>query len=102
MRKVHGWFAPPERPAAAAAVAELADARLQLAAIKVSAGDLGLLREAVALAGIDWRDLLMAAEYPRQGAVPPGQDSGAAATRQAEDLAEYQAWLAEPGPYGRG
>ncbi|MEM6286249.1 MAG: hypothetical protein AAF845_03745 [Bacteroidota bacterium] len=38
-------------------------ARLRLSALKVSGGDLDRLREAVALAKVDWRDLLMWAGF---------------------------------------
>ena len=41
--------APSERP------------RIQLACVKLAAGDLGRLEEAVALAERDWRDVLVAA-----------------------------------------
>lgn len=37
--------------------------RYQFAALKLSDGDLGKLREAVELAKVDWRDLLMAAGF---------------------------------------
>ena len=37
--------------------------RLRFAALKLSGGDLNRLREAVELAKIDWRDLLMAAGF---------------------------------------
>jgi hypothetical protein len=37
--------------------------RLRYAALKLSEGDLDRLREAVALAQTDWRDLLMAAGF---------------------------------------
>lgn len=37
--------------------------RLRFAAIKLSEGDLLRLADAIALAKLDWRDLLMAAEF---------------------------------------
>ena len=37
--------------------------RYRFAALRVSGGDLGKLHEAVALAKLDWRDLLMAADF---------------------------------------
>ena len=37
--------------------------RLRFAAIRVSGGELARLREAIEIAQIDWRDLLMAAEF---------------------------------------
>ena len=37
--------------------------RIQIAALKVSVGDLEKLREAVRLAQVDWRDLLVAAGF---------------------------------------
>ena len=37
--------------------------RLRFAALKLSGGNLTALREAVDLANVDWRDLLMAADF---------------------------------------
>lgn len=41
--------------------------RLRFAALKVSEGKIGKLKEAVDLAKIDWRDLLMAADFGQDG-----------------------------------
>ena len=37
--------------------------RIQFAVLKMSQGDLGALRKAVALAQVDWRDVLVAAGF---------------------------------------
>jgi len=48
--------------------------RVRFAALKLSGGDLGRLREAVKLAKTDWRDLLMAAGF-------------------GEDVHEHERWM---------
>jgi len=53
-------------PAGDDAVSALGTARLMLAAIKVAGGDLGKLSIWVQAARIDPRDLIAAAEYPRE------------------------------------
>jgi hypothetical protein len=53
---------------------EAASERLQFAALKLSEGNLDKLDRAVALAKIDWRDLLMAAGF-------------------GEDIKAHLAWL---------
>jgi hypothetical protein len=53
---------------------EAASERLQFAALKLSEGNLDKLNRAVALAKIDWRDLLMAAGF-------------------GEDIKAHLAWL---------
>ncbi len=41
--------------------------RVRLAALKVAGGNVARLREALVIAGQDFRDVLCAAEYPRYG-----------------------------------
>lgn len=56
--------------------------RYRFAALRISGGDLGKLREAIALAELDWRDLLMQADF-------------------GHDLKAHRAWFergADPGP----
>ena len=48
----------PARESAAAGLE-----RIRFAALKLSNGDLGELRQAVQIAGIDWRDVLVAAGF---------------------------------------
>ena len=48
--------------------------RIEFAAVRYSAGDLACLREAIELGRIDWRDLLVAAEF-------------------ADDLHAHERWL---------
>jgi hypothetical protein len=44
---------------------ELGKVRVQLAALKLSKGDLGALKQHLTLASQDYRDVLAAAEYPK-------------------------------------
>jgi hypothetical protein len=46
--------------------------RIQLAVLRLGAGDVGELEEAVAIARSDWRDVLVPAEYPSQGLATDG------------------------------
>jgi hypothetical protein len=68
--------------------------RVQMAALKISEGDLDRLRDAVATARTDFRDVLLAAEYPREGVVglagPASEDDFARA--REEDARRYREW----------
>ncbi len=71
-------------------------ARVRLAVLKISGGDLELIRRNIATAKRDYRDILAYAEYPRQ----MGQDSWKLSSAQnralvAADLQEYEEWLSE-------
>lgn len=72
-------------PAGDDAVSALGTARLMLAAIKVAGGDLGKLSMWVQAARTDPRDLIAAAEYPRE-LYEHSEDA-----RQL-DFAEYVMW----------
>ena len=75
-----------------------AKARLQLAAIKLSASDLSDLRRWVLAANGDYRDVLMAAEYPAQlQAKPSSSDDPAQLGLVEADLEQYRSWLASVG-----
>lgn len=73
-------------------------ARVQLAVLKLAAGDAGQVREWVGVALTDFRDVLAQAEYPRQTAIGfIGMDRLPQAERDRilrEDEAQWQAWLA--------
>ena len=71
------------------AVADLATYRVMLAALKLSGGDLRKLELWIEIAMRDPRDLIAAAEYPRE-LVDASDES-----RQS-DLAEYVLWIAGP------
>src|SRR5690348_12940852 len=71
--------------------------RVQLAALKISNGDLERLRQAMAIARTDYRDVLAAAEYPNgfraEWASPaPVTEADLSRARQ-EDARQYRAWL---------
>lgn len=86
--RLDALFAPGDRPAAEAILVdecgnnlpfcEKSDTfeleRLRFAALKESEGNLNLLRQAVDLAKLDWRDLLMSAGF-------------------GEDVTEHKRWL---------
>ena len=70
--------------------------RVRLAVLKISGGDLDLIRKNIATAKQDYRDILAYAEYPRQ----MGQDSWKLSPAQnralvAADRQEYEEWLRE-------
>lgn len=87
--------------ALAAVMAELGDPagaipeleRVQLAALKLSEGDVGRLREAMVAARRDYRDVLGAAEYPREMRLGANAAVGELAQARADDRREYEAWL---------
>ncbi|PKQ30128.1 MAG: hypothetical protein CVT60_01680 [Actinobacteria bacterium HGW-Actinobacteria-10] len=70
-------------------MSDLATYRLMLAALKLSGGDLRTLELWIEVAMRDPRDLIAAAEYPRE-LVDSSEES-----RQS-DLAEYVLWIAGP------
>jgi hypothetical protein len=70
--------------------------RVRLAVLKISGGDLDLIRKNIATAKQDYRDILAYAEYPRQMGqdswkLPPAQNGALVAA----DLKEYEEWLRE-------
>ncbi len=74
-----------EDPSGDPDVSQIATARLMLAAIKVSGGDLGRLSMWVQSARMDPRDLIAAAEYPREL-------HEHSETARQQDFAEYVMW----------
>lgn len=101
-RKLVEHFAPDDLERARAALATVEDGRVRLAAIKLAAGDVELLERYALLAAIDWRDVVGPAEQPRYlAAGPDARNRPDAAGLLAGDRAEYDAWLATPGPYAR-
>lgn len=102
---VHRLFGPADRDAAAAALERYGHApherepvRVRVAALKLSQGDLGRLREAIDRARRDYRDVLAWAEYPEElerptWRLPPEEVQGI----RARDLAQYRDWLAANG-----
>lgn len=70
--------------------------RVHLAALKMSGGDLAQLREWIAVATTDYRDVLVAAEYPladaRRSALEEASDAERKAVYDA-DWKQYKEWL---------
>src|SRR5687768_4472281 len=70
--------------------------RVHLAALKMSGGDLAQLREWIAVANTDYRDVLLAAEYPladaRRSALQKSSDAERKAVYDA-DWKQYKEWL---------
>ena len=99
-RKIMEHFAPESRRRAREILSEIETPRVQLAAIKLSDGSLDALAQYELLARIDWRDVIAPAESPRYLAAGPHalQQPGIEFT-VARDEADYQAWLANPGPF---
>ena len=73
-------------------------ARVHLAILKLSQGNLDKVREYVEVAKQDWRDVICAAEYPRYWAMGMHAASQIGSNEreqlQGEDFRDYQAWLA--------
>jgi hypothetical protein len=102
---VHRLFGPADRDAATAALERYGDrpherepVRVRVAALKLSQGDLGRLREALDRAARDYRDVLAWAEYPEELERPtwrlPAEEVDGIRSR---DRAQYRAWLAANG-----
>jgi hypothetical protein len=64
--------------------------RVKRACIKLSDGNLDKLRDAVATACIDYRDVLAWAEYPNRMRIPAGEPIGDAGKK---DSGQLQDWL---------
>ena len=67
-------------------------ARIHLAMLYLADGDLARLRDARELADLDWRDLLMQAEYPSTPPHGTKETRSAKASRQAADIGAIDAW----------
>jgi hypothetical protein len=77
---------------------EREDIRVRVAALKLSGGSLDRLRELVATAKRDYRDVLAWAEYPEELRSPTWRMPAADQARiRAADRAQYIAWLAAHG-----
>ncbi len=75
---------------------ELERERVQLAILKLSGGDLDQLRQAVAQARVDYRDILAWAEYPEEmsaGAPGPDTPPEILRARGERDREQYEQWL---------
>lgn len=71
-------------------------ARVQLAALKLSAGRIDRLRHWAHEAEMDWRDVLAPAEYPRACRLPAPLGSLPRDVQRAvydEDWRQYESWL---------
>ena len=97
-------FVPADEPVAARLLAEYARAtsaatpRTMLAALKLANGTIAGLKNGIRMALVDYRDILMVAEYPRDSKVrwtaPMSEEE-----RQKiydEDWKEYEEWLNRP------
>ena len=103
LAKLSALFPAEERPGVLAALDAFESddphgrARVQLAVLKLSGGRGESIPSLVALAKLDYRDVLSPAEYPRQDELGfVGIDALSQAERQRvvqEDLAQYLAWL---------
>jgi GrpB-like predicted nucleotidyltransferase (UPF0157 family) len=65
--------------------------RVQMAALKIAGGNLARLREAMALARTDYRDVLATAEYPNE--LRAGFTEDVLARARIKDAQQYRAWL---------
>lgn len=98
------WDGEEERAAARAALArygsrahERETARVRLALVKLCAGSLERLATFVEAARRDYRDVLMWAEYPEEGAslwtaAPAPSDAQRLARVRERDRAQYEEW----------
>ncbi len=69
--------------------------RVRLAVLRLAGTDLAATERRVADASVDYRDTLVAAEYPRFSRLPVGTDPASEAYRKAieDDAADYLAWV---------
>lgn len=67
--------------------------RVAVACLKLSEGDLALLKKYVDAAKADYRDVLAWAEYPRQMRLGPGAPPADQARARREDMDDYARWL---------
>lgn len=102
---VRRLFDPAKRDAAATILEQYGllphepeQTRVRVAALKLSQGDLGRLREAVEHARRDYRDVLAWAEYPEELRRPTWRLSAEEVNGiRARDLIQYRDWLAAHG-----
>lgn len=67
-------------------------ARIHLAMLYLADGDLNKLREARKLADVDWRDLLMQAEYPSTPSSGTRETAQQKRSRQRSDISAITEW----------
>jgi len=97
------WPLPTERENALHALARYGEARhegsilrVRLAIVRLATADRLKLDELVAMAKQDYRDVIMWAEYPREGRMLPGAGSTTSMEAvRAADRADYLRWLDE-------
>jgi len=68
--------------------------RVQLAVLMQCDGKVERLRQLVELAGRDFRDALVGAEYPEEVQASPKTPPAEMAAIRQRDRAQYEAWLA--------
>jgi hypothetical protein len=101
-RKLVECFPPDDVERARGALLTVDDARVRLAAVKLADGDVNTSECYASLAAIHWRDVVGPTEQPRfLAAGVEAADRADADSLMAGDRAEYEAWLATPGPYAR-
>ena len=74
-------------------------ARVVLACLKVAGGDLSRARKALVDAAIDWRDVVVSAEYPNYARMMTRVDDLSPKDRQRvyeKDWQQYSTWLNAP------
>ena len=69
--------------------------RVWLAVLKISGNDLAQISRNTALAKQDFRDILVAAEYPNQARVGPMPDSREKRKLIEKDRLQYEKWLSD-------
>lgn len=67
--------------------------RVQLAILKQCRQSLDRLRELVALANRDYRDVLVGAEYPEEFGAPPNTPDLEMMAIRTRDREQYEVWL---------
>lgn len=78
---------------------ECEPSRVRLATLKLASGDLDALRQHIAAAKADFREVLLEAEYPHAGRVWTRMDAWSPDRRQAiydKDWKQYEEWLKRP------
>lgn len=99
-RKLIEHFAPGERGEARAALEIVESPRVQLAAVRLSEGDVPTLERYALLSTIDARDVIAPAESPRYIAAGIHAHKRPDADELVEsDRRDYQAWIERPGPF---
>lgn len=102
-KKVQQLFAPQEWPEVWAILNDLKfdsgdGARVQLAMLKSSGGEIKGLRCSLLAANRDWRDVIAGAEYPKQMSYfPKTWSEGKPQEVMKEDRQQYLDWLNDDG-----